>query len=119
MSTTVTLNLPDHPEVARLMEMYRALEARYNEQAVMLNRSIRGVLFDESFHDLITSNYPWDAQLPVVTPDVFVKGIMDRANYTLSTISHMRQYASVSGAMRWPWSQEAKIVDDGHEFRYL
>lgn len=110
--TTITLELPDTPDVNRLREMYEA-ERRKNE---CLQRNLGGVLFDRGLHDLITSCFPEDSTGLIADGSTFVRGALHNAVGDMVQLTHLRHEASMSGAMRWPWSQEARI--NNHELRY-
>jgi len=45
-------------------------------------------------------------------------GLATHAGGYLSDVLEWRSYAAITGAMRWPWSQEARI-ESRTQFRYL
>lgn len=114
-STTVSLSLPDTPDVNRLLEMYHDLLAKFDLQKKALDQSLYGVLLDKEFYDMVTACYPTDAVAPMVTGNTFMHSMIQPAVERISFLVQRRYDAAASGAMRWPWSQEARIND---ELRY-
>jgi hypothetical protein len=44
----------------------------------------------------------------LISPETFVRGIVDHAAEVADTVTRTRLELAISGAMRWPWSHEAK-----------
>ena len=117
--TTVKLSLPNHPDVQKLSQMYDNLSKMYERSEKLnqlLRRNVGGVIFDQAFYDLLTATFPSDSTL-VTDARHFVQYTLDAGMRDLAVATELRHDASVSGAMRWPWSQEAKLHPE--EMRYM
>jgi hypothetical protein len=111
----VVLSLPNSPDVEKLKEMYTESQEDIKKLNQLLDRNIGGVMFNESFRDMIEVCYP------LVNPHEdqatkLVRAIVAPAIVKLSKVITLRYDAAISGAMRWEGSQEAKI--NLEEMRY-
>jgi hypothetical protein len=68
--------------------------------------NINGFVFRKEDFETIQVCYPGG----MFDSEKFVNSIMSRAVDELVELTALRESLAVSGAMRWPWSQEARIT---------
>jgi len=113
---TVSLSLPKTPDVDKLVEMFEEEKKIALQYHGILKNVLGGVIFSSDFNARILSVYPLESNGMIANGDDFVRSAISEAIRNIDHISFLRYEASVSGAMRWPWSQEAKI--NVEELRY-
>ena len=52
----------------------------------------------------------WDGHACNASTDDFLKSTLELHQRMLIHTIDLRAYAAISGAMRWPWSQESRIL---------
>lgn len=80
-----------------------------------LDNRIGPVVTTKKSYDRVEALYPEDTYTPF-------KDTINRMMLEMATFIDLREAAAMSGAMRWPWSQEAAILCDYQpvrNFRYV
>lgn len=63
--------------------------------------------WEEDEYDFVSTVFPGHAT--TTSANAFIKGALAQAAVDASYVVELRHMTAMSGAMRWPWSQEAAI----------
>ena len=75
----------------------------------MSENVVCGLMFNQESMDFMNIIYP-DSAPGLLSKDNVVQSCLDECLKDIYDLASLRYLASLSGAMRWPWSQEAAII---------
>lgn len=118
--TEITLTLPKHPEVEKLMEICKnkndlihALNTRLEYYENIVKDMIGGMLFTKDLRDLLLTVYPNEKE-SIITPTAnsVVRCYVQNGVNDVARIANMKYDTAWCCGMRWPWSHEGHIDDN-------